>query len=115
MVRGDSLKPSPGADPGGVLTCGLEVVAMHDQLRAEAPHGRVLVRAVALRDDDRDVDPRCPPGESQALAVVAAGGGHDPLDARPTGAQPLRVYQAAADLERPGGGVILVLHPDLGA
>jgi predicted homoserine dehydrogenase-like protein len=62
---------------------GLEVVAVLDHLSTEAAHRRVLVRAVAVRHDDRHPDAGGSAGERQALPMVSAGRGDHPSDQRP--------------------------------
>jgi hypothetical protein len=59
----------------GVLKCGLEIVAMFDQLRAERPDCFILFAAVAMRHDNDRMQPGARRHEGHALAVIAAGPG----------------------------------------
>ena len=94
MVGGHDLEAALGTEQARVLAGGLEVVAVHHELGTEAQHCRVLVRAVAIGNDDRDSDPRRSPRKGKALAVVATGGGHDPAHRAIPSAKALGVHDA---------------------
>jgi len=101
-----------GQSPGEGVGFG-KVEAVNHQVRSEGPHGPVLLRAVALRHADHRRDPQAARGESDALAVIAAGGGYHLADIRPGPPEIVQVDEATAHLEGAGGGVVLVLDPDL--
>ena len=92
----------PGA-LGGVFAGGLEVLAMLDQLRAEAAHRRVLLAAVAVRHDDDRLDAVAARREGHRLAVVAAGGADHAGRPLTLVRQVVEIHQAAAQLEGPTG------------
>jgi hypothetical protein len=114
VERWHGLEAALLGDFGEVLARRLEVDAVFDQFGAEAVHRRVLVRAVAVRHDDRDGQSRRPTGEREALPVIAAGGADDPANLGSFTHQAVDVDQAAAHLERAGGRAVLVLDPHLG-
>ena len=60
-------------EPHRLLARGLEVAAELDQLGAERAHCGVLLARIAFRREDRHAKASAPPGESEALAVIAAG------------------------------------------
>ncbi len=66
------VQPPLLGEPHRLLARGLEVGPMLDELSAERPHGGVLLPRIAVRHDDRDGEAEAPPGEGEALAVIAA-------------------------------------------
>ena len=97
-----------------LLTGGVEVPPVHDQLRAERAHRGELDRVGVLGDADARADAEQARGEGDRLAVIARRRRDQP--APPLLLAELRhEVDAAADLERADGLVVLVLHPDLGA
>ena len=118
VIRRHHVQIALVGEPLRVLASRLEVMTLLDQNRAERAHRSVLVRAVAVRHDDRDVDAERPTGERQALAVVAPRRadqrpGRQAASSRLTRV-PIDVHQAATHLERAGRRVVLVLDPHLG-
>ena len=59
--------------PGCVFVGLLKIVAMFDQFRAEDAHGRILLRAVAMRDDDHRTQAGKPRREGHTLTVISPG------------------------------------------
>ena len=98
-----------------VLARLVEVAAVHDEIRAERLHRRVLVARVALRHDDRAAHAMPARGEGEALAVVAARRADDAGERGVARLERRQQVEAAAHLERAGRRVVLVLDPDLAA
>ncbi len=92
----------------------LKIVAMLDQLRAQRAHGRVLLRAVAMWNDDHGPQAHSGSVKSDTLSVIPPCGGDDAAGVAIAPRQFLEVHQAAANLEGSYGRVVLVLHPHLG-
>jgi len=111
----DDVEPALSRHHHAVLPGCLEVVAVLDELDSEAPHGLVLVRAVAVRDDDGHGYAVGPAGKREALPVVTARRRDDARHRGTAGAQPVEVDEATSHLEGPGRRVVLVLDPDLRA
>ena len=82
---------------------------------AERAHRGVLLGGVAPRDDDGDRKPEAPPGEGEALAVIAARRRNQSGGVRRATAKLVDESQAAAHLEGAGRLMVLVLDDDLGA
>ena len=64
-------------ESAGVLERGLEVVAVLDEFYSLGEHGLILLRAVAVGDDDDGLEAEDASGEAYSLAVIAASGGDD--------------------------------------
>jgi hypothetical protein len=88
---------------------------MLDQLRAECLHGGVLLDRIPERRDDRAGDADARASEGERLPVIAARRGDDALHVRTLALQALRIDEPAANLERAGRRVILVLEHDIDA
>ena len=88
---------------------------MLDQLRAERPHGGVLLTRVATRRDGGDSEVQAPPGEREALSVIAARRRDQARDPRLAAQERLHVGQATAHLERADRLMVFVLDDDFGA
>ena len=106
--------PLPG-EPHRLLARGLEVLPVLDELRSERPHGGVLLPRIAVRHDDRDREAETPPGEGEALAVIAARRRDEALGRRLAAHERVDIGQAAAHLEGARRLMVLVLDDDLGA
>ena len=98
-----------------VLERGLEIVPDLDEPSAEPYHRPVLLDAVAVRDDDRRIDPQPRGGERDALPVIAGGRGHHAANLRLRPPDRVEIDKAAADLERADRRMVLVLDPQLRA
>ena len=95
---------------------GLVVVrADLDEFRAPAEHRGVLLDAVALGREHRHRHAARHGGEGHALAVVAARRRDHPARQFVGPGEFVQQHETAAHLERTGGRVVLVLHPDLAA
>ena len=70
---GHGVQPTRFSEPHGLLARLLKVVSVFDKLGAERPHRGVLLARIAVRDDNGDREAEAPPGEGEALAVIAAG------------------------------------------
>ena len=88
-------------------------MAVLDERGTPGTHGRVLVRAVAQRHHDADVNPLGATSERNALTVVAACGTDDASHVGPVAPEVLHVHKATTHLEGAGWRVVLVLHPHL--
>ena len=88
------------------------VAPVLDHFRAVRAHRRVLVGIVADGHDDAAADAVHAAGERDRLAVIA-GAGADDAAAAILGRELREQVQAAANLERAGWIVILVLDPRL--
>jgi hypothetical protein len=86
-----------------------------DERDAQRAHGGVLLDRVAVRHDDGAGHAVAARGPAHALAVVAARGADDFAGQRAALRELVKVGQAAADLERAHGRVVLVLDPAVGA
>src|SRR5438552_16098655 len=94
---------------------GLVVVApVFDDLGAIRTHGGVLVRVVSYGNEDAALHAVHAARKRNRLAVIA-GAGADDAAAPLLGRQLREKVQSAADLERAGWIVVLVLDPRLAA
>ena len=115
MERRDGMKRARVGEPHRLFARGLEVGAVLDEVGAERAHGGVLLRGIPLRHDDGDRKAEPPPGEGEALTVIAARRGNQPRGVRRAPAEPVDERHSAAHLEGAGGMMVFVLDDDLGA
>ena len=91
-----------------------EIHPAFDQRRPQRGHRRVLLRAVAERDDDgnRQIESLAGPGQRLAM-IPARRRNQAALVSGP--AVPIGEHNPAAHLESAGGQMVFMLDPDLGA
>ena len=109
------VQPARLCEPHGLLARILEILAVFDQLRAERAHRGVLLARIAVRDDNRHREAGAPSGEGEALAVIAARRRDQAFRLRRAAHERVYIGEAAANLERAGRLVVLVLDHNLGA
>ena len=102
---------SASAQADRVFVGRLEIVPGFDEPRAEALHRPVLLDAVAVRHDDRRLEPEPRRGERDALPVIAGGRADDPANIRLRALDLVEIDEPAADLEGADRRVVLVLDP----
>src|ERR1700732_1090230 len=98
-----------------LLACGLEILAMLDEVGAKCLHGAVLLDRIAARYVDRDRQARTARGVGKALPVIAARGGNNAGRSRPLALQAVDKDEPAAHLEGADRRVVLVLDDDVSA
>ena len=101
-------------EPHRFLARGLKVMPELDELGAERAHGGVLLARIALRREDRHLQAGAPPGEGEALAVIAARRRDEAPRLRLAPHERVDISEPAAHLEGARRLVVLVLHHDLG-
>ena len=111
----DELEGALGGEGAGKFKCGLEVVAVLDELDSLGEHGLVLLRAVAVGDDDDGFETEKAGGEANALSEIAAGGRDDAGEGGVSIFEPVQVDDCSANFEGADLGVVLMLDPCLSA
>src|SRR5258708_30614296 len=84
----------------GMFASGLIIVAELDQVRALSAHGRILLGAVAVRDDDGDRNIEAPASQCDRLAVVAASCGYETFGTVGMLEKLCRIHDRGAGFER---------------
>src|SRR5271154_7007755 len=101
-------RPRSSASSVASSRAALEVAAEFDEIGAERAHRGVFLARIAYRREDRDLEAGAPPGESKALAMIAAGRRDEPARRRLALHQRVDIGEPAADFEGARRQMILV-------
>src|ERR1700722_7994716 len=102
MKRRNRVQAERVREPHRLLSCRLKVAPELDQFSAERTHGGVFLGRIALRDDDRHLEPCAPPGKGKTLAVTATGRRNDSANCGVALGERVDISEAAAHLESAG-------------
>ena len=101
-----------GGQGSGMAACFVEVFAVLDHCGAQCAHGGVLFSGIAFGHHNANLQPMGARGQSQALAMIATGGGDQAAGVGLSGQQTLHVQHAAAHFKGAGRGMVFMLDPD---
>src|SRR6202042_1149804 len=102
MERRNRVKAARTREPHRLFSCRLKVAPELDQFGAVRSHGRVFLGRIALRQDDRPLEPCAPPSEGKPLAVIAARRRNDPANRGVALGERVDISKAATHLEGAG-------------